>query len=133
MLSDEVASASAPFFDQIGPSHDEITTLIRRAGLADLDPSTTSTNPVGKMRRVRSVLFAAVDRRLAGGERFVQALIDAIRANGGFRPGDPNYPGAPQVRALQAALYNWVISLTTTAAFTPCTWRRSTAKTSPGP
>ncbi len=106
MLSDEVASALAPFFDQIGPSHDEVTTLIRRAGLADLDPSSTSTNPVGKMRRVRNVLFAAVDRRLAGGERLVQALIDAVRANGGFRPGDPNYPGAPQVRALQAALYN---------------------------
>ena len=32
MLSDEVALALAPFFDQIGPSHDEIAMLVRRSG-----------------------------------------------------------------------------------------------------
>lgn len=107
MLSDEVASAIAPFFDQIGPSHDELSTLIRRAGLADLDPLNGSPGvQVGKMRRVRGILLAAVGVRQAQGDAFVRALIEAARAQGGFRPGDSNYPGAGRVVALRDALRN---------------------------
>ena len=54
MLSDEVASALGPFFDRIGPSHDEITVLVKRAGLTDLDPATRAAGvPIGKMKRVK--------------------------------------------------------------------------------
>ena len=111
MLSDEVASALAPFFDQVGPSHDELTSLFRRAGLAELDPGARSQTPVGKMRRVRGVLFAAVEHRPREGEKLVKALIDAVRANGGFRPGHPNYPGIQMVEALREALRSEGIQL----------------------
>jgi hypothetical protein len=106
VLSDEVASALGPFFDQRGPSHDEITVLIKREGLIDLDPSLSVDRPVGKMKRVRGVLFAAAQDRPSEGERLVRSLVDSVRANGGFRPGNENCPGETAVDALRAALRN---------------------------
>jgi len=107
MLSDEVASALAPFFDRIGPSHDEIRVLVKRAGLEALDPERDAAGePIGKMKRVRGVLFAAVEGHPQEGERLVHALIDAVRAYGGFRPANANYPGAEAVQALRSALRN---------------------------
>lgn len=104
MLSDEVASALGPFFNQIGPSHDEISLLIGRAGLGELDPARASATPIGKMKRVKGVLFAATDGHGAEGERLVTALVASVKANGGFRPGNENYPGDHAVEALRAAL-----------------------------
>lgn len=106
MLSDEVASALGPFFDQIGPSHDEITVLIKRAGLTARDPAGTADRPVGKMKRVKGVLFAAVADHPTEGERLVRALVDSVRANGGFRAGNENCPGEAAIEALRAALRN---------------------------
>lgn len=107
VLSDEIASALGPFFDRIGPSHDEIRILIKRAGLEALDPErTASAQPIGKMKRVKGVLFAAVEHCPREGERLVRALIDAIRAGGGFRPSNENYPGLEAVEALRFALRN---------------------------
>ncbi len=63
MLSDEVAFALAPFFDQIGPSHDEIGTLVRRTGLQDLDPNATVPGALGKMKRVRTLLTSVPPAR----------------------------------------------------------------------
>ena len=107
MLSDEVASALGPFFDRIGPSHDEITVLVKRAGLTDLDPATRAAGvPIGKMKRVKGVLFAASDGHGTKAEQLVAALIDCVRANGGFRAGNENHPGPDAVEALRAALRN---------------------------
>jgi len=107
MLSDEVASSLGPFFDRIGPSHDEIRVLIKRAGLEELDPERDAGGqPIGKMKRVKGVLFAAVERHPQKGERLVRSLIDAVRACGGFRPTNENYPGAEPVQALRSALRN---------------------------
>lgn len=104
MLSDEVASALGPFFDRIGPSHDEIRVLIKQANLMHLDPERDVEGPIGKMKRVKSILFAVVEREPNAGERLVRALIDSVRANGGFRPGNENYPGTGCVDALRSAL-----------------------------
>lgn len=61
MISFEVASSMARFFDGgRGPSHDELTRLIRRAGLDASDPRGREGDLVGKMKRVREVLAAAV-------------------------------------------------------------------------
>ena len=104
MLSDEVASALGPFFDRIGPSHDEIRVLIQRSGLEALDPQQAASTPIGKMKRVKGILFAAVEASPEQGERLVRSLIDAIRANGGFRPTNENYAGETAVVALREAL-----------------------------
>lgn len=106
MLSDEVASALAPFFDRIGPSHDEISRLIARAGLSDLDPLRTESNQIGKMKRIRGVLFESFSQKPQKGEKLVAALIASVRAGGGFQAGNSNYPGREYVQALQAALKN---------------------------
>lgn len=106
MLSDEVASALGPFFDRIGPSHDEIRVLIRRAGLQDIDPERTADGPIGKMKRVKGVLFAAVTERPKEGDRLVRSLVDSVRANGGFRVGNENCPGQGPVAALRQAFRN---------------------------
>lgn len=106
MLSDEVTAALGPFFDQIGPSHDELTTLFRRSGLERYDPQQTAEGPVGKMKRVRGVLYAASDTCPQQGARLVRALVDIVRANGGFRPETANYPGEGSVVALRSAFRN---------------------------
>lgn len=103
MLTDEVASALGPFFDRIGPSHDEIRVLIKRAGLEDLDPERSTSGPIGKMKRVKGVLFAAVPDRPEQGDHLVRSLVDSIRANGGFRAGNENFPGEQAVTALRGA------------------------------
>ena len=74
MLSDEVASALGPFFDRIGPSHDEIRVLIKRAALQDLDPEQSTDAPIGKMKLVKGVLFAAVADRPREGDQLVRSL-----------------------------------------------------------
>ncbi len=106
VLSDEVASALGPFFDRIGPSHDEIRILIKRAGLQDLDPERSADGPIGKMKRVKGVLFAAVAERPQRGEQLVRSLVASVRANGGFRPGNENCPGEEAVSALRRAFRN---------------------------
>ncbi len=106
MLSDEVASALGPFFDRIGPSHDEIRVLVKRSGLQDLDPERSAEGPIGKMKRVKGVLFAAVEERPREGEQLVRSLVDSVRANGGFRPGNENYPGEEVIAALRGAFRN---------------------------
>ncbi len=107
MLSDEIAIALGPFFDRIGPSHDEIRGLVKRAGLEALDQERDpGGNPIGKMKRVRGVLRAAVVSHPDQGAQLVRALIDAIRAHNGFRPTSGNFPGVEAVHALREALRN---------------------------
>lgn len=103
MISDEIAGALARFFDQIGPSHDELDGLFARAGLMNADPKRGSPVAVGKMKRVRGVLRWASDNDPEAGSGLVKALVEAVRAVGGFRSGNPNYPGDEAVLALQEA------------------------------
>ena len=106
MISDEVAGALARFFDQIGPSHDDLDRLFARAGVMNADPKRGSPTPVGKMKRVRGVLYWASDNDSEAGSDLVRSLIEAVRSVGGFRPGSENYPGEDAVLALQEAFAN---------------------------
>ena len=106
MISDEVAGALARFFDQIGPSHDDLDRLFARAGVMDVDPKRGSPIPVGKMKRVRGVLYWASDNDPEAGSDLVRSLVDAVRSVGGFRPGSENYPGEDAVLALHEAFAN---------------------------
>jgi hypothetical protein len=103
MISHEIAEAIAPFFDKIGPSHDQLNALFRAAGLDQADPARDTSELIGKMRRVRGVLThaAAVEER--AGARLVRDLLAALRAGGSFHPDSVNYPGEYQIRALREA------------------------------
>lgn len=104
MISFEVASSMARFFDGgRGPSHDELTRLIRRAGLETCDPREREGDLVGKMKRVREVLAAALSIDSAVASTFVQSLLGVMRASGCFRSASENYPGAETVSAARQA------------------------------
>ena len=102
MLSDELTVLLPRFVDRRGPSHDELTRLIKRAGLSDADP--LGDDPIaGKVKRVRAVLAHAIDRDPTKGERFVTLFVEQVRACGGFRPGSAECPGEETITALRAA------------------------------
>jgi len=103
MLSDERTVLVPRFVDHRGPSHDELSRLIRRAELSDADPRAEDWS-AGKVKRVRAVLAHAIDREPAKGERFVKIFIEQVRALGVFRPGSPECPGEKTIAALRASL-----------------------------
>jgi hypothetical protein len=105
VLSDEVVSAVARFFEGgRGPSHDELSRLFRRFGLADADPAERFPNEqIGKMKRVREVLSAAIDTNAPAGEQLVKGIVASIRARGGFRETSAEYAGHDAIKAARDA------------------------------
>lgn len=119
MISHEVASAIAKCLEEgHGPSHDELERLIDRAGLAGVDPRRTDSK-VGKMKRMRAVLWYAADNDEEAGTKLIRALFPAMRAAGSFRPHDEQYAGAANIEALQAALDVVGYDLTSDGVVTP--------------
>lgn len=107
MLNDELALVLARFFDNRGPTHDELDRIFERAGLRDGDPKVSGEpSVVGKMKRVRAVSGYAIDNAPEKGAVLVKMLIDAIRAAGGFRETSDQYAGNENVEALRSALRN---------------------------
>lgn len=119
MLSDELTILLPRFVDQRGPSHDELSRLIERAGLSAADPRGHDTN-VGKVKRVRAVLSHAIDREPAKGERFVKLYLEQIRAGGGFRLGSTECPGEETLAALRAAFRHRGFDLDPDGHLRPC-------------
>jgi hypothetical protein len=74
------------------PSHSDIEFQIKRAGLSAGDPAAVGQT-VGKAKRVRAVLFWALENAPTKAEMFVQGLLALVRANGGFRTESPNFVG----------------------------------------
>jgi hypothetical protein len=106
MLSIEIAAALARFFDRgLGPSHDELTRLFRKAGLKEADPRLAPVPglTIGKMKRVRDVLTCAAETDLDAGGKLVDRLLATMRACGCFRPGSDHFPGAAVVQAAREA------------------------------
>jgi hypothetical protein len=101
MLSESTASLIANCFQGgLGPSHDELSRAIGRAGLADAD---LGPDGGGKVKRLRTVFGVALDTDQEAGERLVRILIDLMRAYGSFREGSDNYIGSELVMELHAA------------------------------
>jgi Abortive infection C-terminus len=105
MISPEIATVVPRFFDGgRGPSHDELTRLFERAGLAEADPLHSDPSlTIGKMKRVRAVLGTALDGNREEGGRLVQALVRAVRAYSGFQPGSDNFVGDDLLAEAQRA------------------------------
>jgi hypothetical protein len=84
------------------PSHSDLTYEIERAGLASVDPN-ASGKPLGKAKRVRTVLNWAYEHDSASGERLVAGLISHIRGCGGFRETSSNFVGLEAIQNARAA------------------------------
>lgn len=89
--------------DRRDPSHYDLEALIKRNGLAHLDPNREGS-PVGKAKRVKGILLLALDPLRPNAERFAAGLIDLVRGVGGFREGSPNFVGAEAISNLSACV-----------------------------
>ncbi len=89
--------------DRRDPSHSDIEFQLSRVGLNEADPNKEGP-PVGKAKRVRSVLNWAIDNDIQKAECFVAGLISTVKSCGGFREGSQNYVGSDAISDLVAAL-----------------------------
>ena len=103
MLNEELITLLPRFVDQRGPSHDEISRMVSRAGLSGAEPDGQDGLPRGKVKRLRMILAHAIDRQPDKGARFVELFVNQVRASGGFRPGTPDYPNPETVNQLREA------------------------------
>ncbi len=105
MISVELASALSKFFESgRGPSHDELTYWFKAAGLESADPGMSGpAGPIGKMKRVRNVLYFAVENNPAAGSKLISRLMDGLRANGAFLPGSDAYSGDDTIASCRRA------------------------------
>ena len=103
MLNEELITLLPRFVDQRGPSHDEITRMVSRAGLSGAELGSHDGHPRGKVKRLRMILAFAIDRKPDKGARFVELFVNQVRASGGFRPGTPDCPGTETVNQLREA------------------------------
>ncbi|MEX0899437.1 MAG: abortive infection family protein [Gammaproteobacteria bacterium] len=106
-VTDAIVTALARLVDDAQterrePNHSDIEALIQRVGLTDGDPSRIG-KPVGKAKRVRGVLFWALDNNDAGGSAFASGLVSVVRGYGGYRSGSENYCGEEAISNLKAA------------------------------
>lgn len=74
------------------PSHADIEFHVNQAGLGQHDPKQQG-QLIGKAKRVRAVLYAAMDSNPAAASRFAAGLLAKVRACGGFRDSSPNFVG----------------------------------------
>jgi hypothetical protein len=102
-LSDAIITAVSRLVDdrdnRRDPSHADLTSHIRRAGLAAAD----LTTPAGKEKRIRAILGWAIENDETAGRALVGYVIAEIRGCGGFRTGSVNYVGADAIENTRAA------------------------------
>ena len=84
------------------PSHEQLGFCIEKAGLQHADP-TVQGQPVGKAKRLRSVLSQALNDNFNAAQRLTDILVNHIRGLGGFRSTSSNYVGEEAIHNLRAA------------------------------
>lgn len=89
--------------DRRDPSHSDIEFQLNRAGLIHADPNKDGA-PVGKAKRLRTVLNWAIDNDIAKAEKLASGIISSVKGCGGFRDSSPNFVGADAIADLGAAL-----------------------------
>lgn len=84
------------------PSHGDIEFQVNQAGLAEQDPKQQGQQ-IGKAKRVRSVLYAAMDSNPSAASQFASGLLAKVRACGGFREASNNFVGREAIDNAKAA------------------------------
>ncbi len=89
--------------DRRDPSHSDIEFQLNRAGLIHADPNKDGS-PVGKAKRLRTVLIWAIENDIAKAEKLAAGIISCVKGCGGFRNSSPNFVGADAITDLTGAL-----------------------------
>src|SRR5688572_29520308 len=104
-LTDGTILAVAKLFDDQGtrqPTHSELDFQVKKIGLEKGDPKFQG-EPGGKLKRVRSTLYWALENKPAAGAQYMDALLAMLRTCGGFRESSQNFVGAePLANAISA-------------------------------
>jgi hypothetical protein len=104
-LDDAVIGAVSRLFDDREstrePSHYQLGVHIKAVGLGDMDPP--RSNPMGKSKRIRAVLNAALEHEEEAGGELVTRLIGELRSAGGFREESQNFVGSESIDNAKAA------------------------------
>lgn len=90
--------------DRRDPSHSDIEFQLNRAGLIQADPNKDGS-PVGKAKRLRTVLNWAIENDIVKAEKLAAGIISSVKGCGGFRDSSPNFVGLDAIADLSAALY----------------------------
>lgn len=106
-LNDVIAIAVSQLIDDAqvdrrDPSHSDLDFEIKKAKLSRFDPKSQGQT-VGKAKRLRTVLSAAIEQEQFSGERLVFAIIATVRGHGGFRETSPNFVGHNAIENAKAA------------------------------
>ena len=127
-LTESVVQAVARLVDDAppsptrSPSHNDLERVISRSGLERFDPHKMfGATKVGKYKRIREVLTAALDHDPDAGAVLVVLLIENLRGHGGFRSGSPNYCGADEIATCRSAFDSEPVELTEDGQFRPRT------------
>lgn len=107
-INDTVVNALARLIDDAqsetrSPSHSDIKFHIDRAQLEKADPHKDGQR-VGKAKRVRYILYWAIDNTPEKAEVFAEGIISSVKSCGGFRKGSPNYVGNEAISNLAEVL-----------------------------
>lgn len=108
-LTDTIIHALAQLIDDSGnngnyrePTHADIEFQVNTAGLSRHDPKQQGQT-IGKAKRVRAVLFGAMELQPEASSRLVAGLLSKVRACGGFRETSTNYVGREAVNNAKEA------------------------------
>lgn len=115
-VSSLVDDAQADEYRQ--PSHSDLTYEIERVGLRNCDPNSEG-KPVGKAKRIRSVLSWALENDFHSGQTLVSYLISHLRGCGGFRSESPNFVGRDQIQNAISAFREEGFELSSTGELRP--------------
>jgi hypothetical protein len=108
-LTDTVAHAMAQLVNDSNtngayrePSHADIEFQVKAATLSAHDPKQQG-QVIGKAKRVRAVLYGALEENPTAGAKFVAGLLGKVRACGGFRPASDNFVGHEAIENVRDA------------------------------
>lgn len=108
-INDTIVAAMAQLIDDSksngqyrDPTHSDIDFYVRNAKLAEFDPKAQG-QVVGKAKRVRAILHAALSENEKAGSELVGLLLSKIKACGGFRDTSPNFVGSEAIANAQQA------------------------------
>lgn len=125
-LTDEIIISLANLIDDSQlepkrePTHSDLAFLVEQVGLSEVDPQRLGKS-VGKAKRMREVLYWALENKIEAGEKLVFKIISNVKAVGGFREISKNFTGIEAIQNLREALKSEGFVLSANGELSPAT------------